>query len=132
MHCGLQALVAQPAGRQAAAPQQQQKYTCSGCTLPILRHILVCDACTSAFHLECVAEDWMMEAASASAAGGGTAGAAGPGPSGRFGGVPEEGRCPSCGHHHTWMGLLAAMRTAGWGGSSRQSRRNKRGAAKKG
>jgi hypothetical protein len=92
--------------------------------MPIVRHIMMCSACSSTYHLECLAEDWMLESASAgpAAAAAVAAEAAGQGGGGveRFGGVPEEGLCPCCGHRHTWMGLLSSMQTIGWGNKPRR------------
>lgn len=93
----------------AAGGSGAVRLTCRICSIVIQRHSLVCSACSVAFHLDCLAARWSATEA------GTTLGV-------RFGGVPEQGHCPSCGALHSWMGMLRGMNTIGWG-NKRHGRR---------
>jgi hypothetical protein len=133
-------------GRRAGA--KAAAHRCAECTTAIERHILACSSCQAHFHFDCLVQRYIRKRRFVASCGlpplpwsvgeevsavhspgcaahrwHGDAAGHQAHAGGRFGGVPEHGRCPACGVQLSFMALLHSMKTVGWGNKARGSGR---------
>ena len=97
----------------------------------VSKNVMSCP-CGSRFHIECLNDRWLAEAAACGKTSGGSCCLPAPAAS-SFQGLPEEGHCPCCLRRLTWMDLLLTMKYVPWVGKKRRaSHRSRRAGAKGG
>lgn len=112
------------------------KLKCAVCELAAEQQVLQCAPCSSAFHLQCLADTWILQQAASTAAldvlddsgvdrhDMGQESMSQLRPS-CFGDVPENGNCPVCQEQLGWMNLLQNMQSQGWDQAGKRKGRAK-------